>query len=435
MLKSFLRSIGVAIALFAFAPPASAQQTGGEAPPPVDRSATGGAQTLEDILRRQRGEEVPLDQGDAGPAALPDAAPGALATQGGASDAAFWRGVRQGKGETFTVSIPDKKAARLVQDDGETWLATRNGPLLKYSFWALGGMLAALFLFFLIRGRIRVEGGLSGIMIKRFKFIERFGHWLLGISFIILALTGLSVLAGREGLIPALDWANGLINGAEADPNYGQGVFKDYFVPWLGIAKLMHNSVAWAFMLGLVMIFFMWVLRNIPTWTDVIWLLKGGGIIGSAHVSARKFNAGQKIIFWLVILLGASVSASGLMLLFPYEVPLFSETFETVNVVSERIGRPMELETSLTPIQEQQFAQLWHTIIGVAMTVVVLAHVYVGSIGMQGAISAMGSGEVDLNWAEEHHDLWVEQLRRKGELADRDEGVVHARNARYEPAE
>jgi formate dehydrogenase subunit gamma len=38
-----------------------------------------------------------------------------------------------------------------------------------------------------------------------------------------------------------------------------------------------------------------------------------------------------------------------------------------------------------------------------------IAHIYIGSIGMQGAFEAMGSGEVDLNWAKEHHALWVEK--------------------------
>lgn len=422
MLRAFLLSIGFAVALFAAPDPVTAQETTGEAPAANAREATGGAQTLEDILARQRGEEVPLDQGLARPADLPENAPGALATRGGASDSALWRAIRQGNTETFTVSIPDKKAARLVQDDGETWLKTRSGPLLKYTGWALGGLLGLLLLFFLVRGRIRVDGGMSGIRIERFKFIERFGHWLLGISFIILAITGLSVLAGREALVPAIDWMNVKVNGEGAEP-----VGKELFASWAIIAKWLHNNVSWAFMLGLAMVFLMWVLHNLPTWTDVKWLLKGGGIFTKSHPSARKFNAGQKIIFWLVIILGVSVSASGLSLLFPYEVPMFGETFETINVAAERVGQPLHLETALTPIQEMQYAQLWHTIIGVAMILVVLAHIYIGTIGMQGAFSAMGSGKVDLNWAEEHHDLWVEKLRRNGKLTDWDEGVVQSR--------
>jgi formate dehydrogenase subunit gamma len=40
---------------------------------------------------------------------------------------------------------------------------------------------------------------------------------------------------------------------------------------------------------------------------------------------------------------------------------------------------------------------------------VIFAHIYIGTLGMEGAFSAMGSGEVDVNWAKEHHRLWLEQ--------------------------
>jgi formate dehydrogenase subunit gamma len=48
------------------------------------------------------------------------------------------------------------------------------------------------------------------------------------------------------------------------------------------------------------------------------------------------------------------------------------------------------------------------------MVAIMLAHAYIGSVGMEGAFDAMGSGEVDLNWAKEHHSLWVEEEMKKG---------------------
>lgn len=414
--------------------PVSAQDAS-EAPA-ANREATGGAQTLEDILRRQRGEQVaPVDR-QVGPAPLPDGTPGSLAVRGGASDSDLWSAIRRGQSDVISTQMRDPNATTLVQDEGEAWMATRNGPLVKYSAWAIGLTIVLLAFFLSLRGRIKVKRGMSGIKIRRFNFLERFAHWVLAISFITLAVTGFSLLAGRDFLIPMIDWFNVRFTHEHGivDPDYGKNLFASLIV-W---GKYAHNTVSWAFMLALILVFILWVFHNIPTWTDVKWLAKGGGIAGKAHPDARKFNAGQKIIFWMVILLGASVSASGIMLLFPYQVPMFGGTFETINVAAESVGRNPGLDTDLTLMQEQQYATIWHTIIATAMTVLILAHIYIGSIGMQGAFSAMGSGKVDLNWAEEHHNLWVEKLRRKGKLTDFDEGVVRTRPVHHDtttPAE
>jgi formate dehydrogenase subunit gamma len=57
-----------------------------------------------------------------------------------------------------------------------------------------------------------------------------------------------------------------------------------------------------------------------------------------------------------------------------------------------------------------------HAILSMVMIAIILAHIYIGSLGMEGAFEAMGSGEVDLNWAEAHHDLWAEEQRAKGQV-------------------
>jgi len=382
--------------------------SGGEAraqstaePTPVDRSAAGGVQTLEDILRRQRGEAVPSGAGNAPVGASPV----------GPSDSELWRGVRQG--QAFSTTAKDPNAAILVQDSGTEWLETRRTTLPTYTTYAILGIIALLALFLLFRGRIRIASGWSSISVQRFSGIERFGHWLLATSFIVLAITGLSLLFGREYLVPGLDWAHAKMNPDAVDPNFGRDAYA-----WFAVAgKWLHDNVAWAFMLALVMIFVMWFFNNIPTWTDVKWLAQGGGMFRKeGHPHARKFNAGQKILFWLVIILGASLSASGISLLQPGEYAMFGQTFDKLNVAGEAVGYPLGLNTALSPVEEMQYSQMWHTIIGVAMTVIVIAHIYIGSVGMQGAFSAMGSGKVDLNWAREHHDLWVAKLEKKGRI-------------------
>ncbi|MEO0731097.1 MAG: formate dehydrogenase subunit gamma, partial [Pseudomonadota bacterium] len=214
--------------------------------------------------------------------------------------------------------------------------------------------------------------------------VERAGHWLLAVSFIILAISGLNLIYGKDLLIPLI----------------GKAAFAQFSIAM----KWSHNYVAFAFMLGLVLTFIMWVRENIPHPRDAVWLARGGGMVGGGHPPAKKFNAGQKILFWLVMLSGVSLSLSGVALLWPFEFPMFAKTFEVLNVFG--LGLP----TELTPNQEQQYAAMWHGGLAIFMTCVVIAHIYIGSIGMEGAIDAMASGDVDLNWAKEHHSLWAEEV-------------------------
>lgn len=381
---------------FLLALPAMAQDTPTTTVP--DRSVTGGAQTLDDILARQRGEKVD-DSFRRDATGNPDDAAGMagqLGTLGGSSDADVWRALRYGL-DDVKVSTGGPEARVLIQDGGMNWLQFRKGPLATYGAWLLGGTVVLLALFYLIRGRIRIDGEKTGRTVTRFQAVERFGHWLMAGSFIVLAITGLVVLFGRMVVIPLL--------GHEAFSTIAIG------------SKWVHNNISWAFMIGLVMVFFMWVLHNIPNRTDLKWLAVGGGIFSKGvHPPAKKFNAGQKMIFWAVIMFGASISASGLSLLFPFELPMFAKTFALLN----QTGLPQavgygDLPVMLAPHEEMQLATLWHSIMAFVLTAIILAHIYIGSVGMEGAYDAMGSGEVEEQWAREHHGLWLKELQEKGE--------------------
>ncbi len=365
-----------------------------QAPQDIDRSATGGAQTLEDILARQRGESVDNEFrrqfGD------PNSAAGVaeqLGTLGGASDPELWRALRFGEADV-SVSSGGDVAKVLVQGGGMAWYEFRKGPLITYGGYLLLGTIALLALFYLLRGRIRVDGESTGRTVTRFKAIERFAHWLLAGSFILLGITGLFVLMGRTFIAPYLG--------------------KDFNATLLVASKFIHNNVSWAFMLGLTMVFVFWVLHNLPSRTDLKWIAQFGGIVGSKHPPAKKFNAGQKVIFWSVILLGGSISLSGLSLLFPFEIPLFAKTFTLLNGwgVNEWFGMA-PFPTSLSPQEEMQFAQAWHAIVSFVLMAIILAHIYIGSLGMEGAYDAMGSGEVDEAWAHQHHSLWLDEVKAK----------------------
>ena len=353
--------------------------------PPAD-----GAQTLQDILDRQA--QIPVDANDYRRTQIGDPAIAAptedqLGTLGGASDADLWRAFRFGEVD-LSVSSRTAAADVVMQDSGMRWLEFREGPLKNYGGYLILAMLGVLLLFYILRGRIRIEGEKTGTTVERFKPLERFGHWLLASSFIVLAITGLASLFGRVALIPI----------------FGKEAFSAY--AWVG--KWVHNNISWAFMLALVWVFLFWVIHNLPSRTDINWILKGGGLFSKhSHPPAKKFNAGQKLIFWSVIILGGSISVSGLSLLFPFEFHLFEHTFGVLN----NFG--FDLPTTLMPHEEMQLAMLWHAIVSFVLIAIIIAHIYIGSIGMEGAYDAMGTGQVEKQWAKEHHSIWFEEVEAK----------------------
>src|SRR5260370_28014525 len=208
--------------------------------------------------------------------------------RGTASPSDDWRAVKGGlQGD---VSLPNKAAGVLIQP-GESFREWRNGPLYRYGLWTLGGMLLLLAGFYVIRGRIRLSGGWSGRLIERFTGLERFPHWLTATSFIILGLSGLNMLYGRYLLLPLI-----------GPPGFA----------WLTrIGKLSHDYVSFAFMLGIVLMFALWVGQNLPKRGDWAWLKHDGGMFSHGdHPPAEKFNAVPKIIFWRCILVCVSISLS-----------------------------------------------------------------------------------------------------------------------------
>ncbi|MBU8538564.1 formate dehydrogenase subunit gamma [Falsiroseomonas tokyonensis] len=260
------------------------------------------------------------------------------------------------------ITIPDRQAGNLIQPEGRDWRDFHNRTLTWVGGVAVLGMLAILALFFLVKGRLEVEAGPAGRTIQRFNLFERVAHWMTASSFVVLGLSGLNLTFGRFLLLPLI--------GPEA------------FTAVSLWGKIAHNYLAFPFTLGIVLLFLIWVRDNIPNKLDIAWLKAGGGFVGHAHPDAHRFNAGQKAVFWITVLGGTLVAVSGYVLIFPFAV---------------------------TDIAGQQLAHTVHGILSVLMVAVMLGHIYIGSLGMKGAFDAMGSGEVDLNWAREHHNLWVEE--------------------------
>jgi len=222
------------------------------------------------------------------------------------------------------------------------------------------GMIAALAAAYLIIGRLRISKGRSGQKVRRFNAFERFSHWLTAISFVVLGLTGLNITFGKILLLPMI--------GPEAFSSLSQA------------AKYVHNFVSASFVIGLVLIVALWIKDNIPQKVDIEWIKQGGGFIKAKHAPSGRFNAGEKLVFWFALGAGVAVIISGYLLMFPFYV---------------------------TDIAGMQIAQVVHAVIAVLFVAVIIAHIYIGTLGMEGAFEAMANGDVDLNWAKEHHDLWL----------------------------
>jgi formate dehydrogenase subunit gamma len=273
------------------------------------------------------------------------------------------------------IDIPDTKASVLIEPVGRKWEYFHEVTLHWAGAVVILGMIAALAAAYLIIGRLRISAGRSGRKIHRFNAFERFSHWLTAVSFVLLGLTGLNITFGKLLLLPVI--------GPEAFSDLSQA------------AKYVHNFVSFAFVIGLILIVAMWIRDNIPRKVDLDWVKQGGGFIKSKHAPAGRFNAGEKLVFWLALGAGAAVAVSGYLLLFPFYA---------------------------TNIAGMQLAQIVHAVIAVLFVALIIAHIYIGTLGMEGAFEAMATGEVDLNWAKEHHDLWLrDQLAKEAVLGDADE--------------
>jgi len=266
-------------------------------------------------------------------------------------------------------TLPDQKACTIEQPAGRDWRHFHQVTLRWIGAISILGMLVLLVVFYLTRGMVRLEAGRSGRVLVRFSTFERLVHWMTAACFIILAITGLNITFGRPLLLPLI--------GPEA------------FTTWSQWAKYAHNYLSFAFTLGVFMIFMMWIAWNIPNRRDIEWLKEGGGMVGHKHPPADRFNAGQKMIYWIVVIGGTAVAVSGYLLMFPF------------------YG---------TNIADMQVAQIVHGVVALLFVAAMLGHIYIGTIGMEGAFEAMWDGTVDANWAKEHHSLWAESEAAKGHI-------------------
>ena len=223
------------------------------------------------------------------------------------------------------------------------------------------GTLALLAGLFFWKGPTRIDAGRSGRSIARYSWLERFNHWMVATSFVILGLTGLNITFGVYVLRPVI--------GPEAFTA----------LTWWGQAA--HQFLSFPFVIGLPGMLAVWARDNWPTRVDVAWV-KAGGPLAKGHPPAGRFNAAQKALFWFQVGGGAVAAVSGYLLMAP---------------------------ALLDNITDQQAAHFIHGAMAMVLIAVILGHIYIGTIGTEGAFEAMSTGRVDFNYAREHHSVWVEE--------------------------
>jgi formate dehydrogenase subunit gamma len=293
----------------------------------------------------------------------------------------FWRAVREGASGYSAVSGPE--AGVFINNGGQNWRQLRNGMIANYGGWAIVLGLGAIALFFLIRGRIKIDEEASGMSVPRWKTWERVMHWYTAILFVLLAISGLSMLFGRAVLIPLL--------GAKG------------FSAWANLSINVHNYVGPFFAIGVFAMLLFWVKNNIPNATDMAWFGKGGGLFSKAHPSAGKLNGGEKVWFWIVIFVGLiAVCGSGLVLIgWMAQWGLVDATRSTM-----------------------QLAHQVHSIASIIWIVVFFGHAYIGTLGTEGALEGMTTGRVSVEWAKQHHDLWYEEVKDQAGVAETNTGTA-----------
>ena len=281
----------------------------------------------------------------------------------------LWRAVRQREAPASgTTQVEGVETGVLIDRSGEDFRNFRRQDFIGNAAIFIGAFAALILVFYVTRGCIKIPGGRSGRLIKRFPDIDRTIHWFVAILFIFQALTGMILLFGRFVVLPVF--------GQEAFGVIASACLEG------------HNLFGPLFLIALFLLFTRFAAKNIPKRRDLTWLRRGGGAIGEGHVSSGFFNAGEKIWFWAVIVLGLTVSISGLILNFP----IFGQGRETM-----------------------QLMLIVHGITAVLLTTGSLAHIYIGTIGSEGSLQSMTTGYVDENWAEAHHDLWHAEMMERGE--------------------
>ncbi len=263
--------------------------------------------------------------------------------------------------QVTTVQGPETNV--LIQSSGQTWRAARV-PIAFCGGLLFALSLAGLAVFYAARGTMTVEKRPGERIIERFTSADRIAHWLLAIVWVTLAITGLILSLGKGVLLPLI----------------GYTLFS-----WLAtLAKNLHNFIGPILIIAVPFLFIRFIRDNGIGVEDFRWFVNIMGYFKGHEYPSGRFNAGEKLVFWLVLVLFSSLLiVSGLVLVFPN----FGQVRSTM-----------------------QLANVVHMVVAYLAIALACVHIYLGTIGMSGAYEAMRYGYVDASWAEHHHLWWYQDV-------------------------
>lgn len=273
----------------------------------------------------------------------------------------YWRQVREGNAG-YSAVTSGQDANVLMNVSGQDWRRIRNGYVSTYGPFFLLAVVLVLGLFYVFKGPVKLGRERSGRTVARWTANERVLHWVTAVLFVIMAIGGLSLLFGRAVLRPLLGGAG--------------------FAAWASVSKVVHNYTGVLFTACILLMIVVWMQANWPRREDWMWFRRGGGMLGK-HAPAGFVNAGEKGWFWFIAIAGLLVCITGLVLDFP-------------NFGGSRLT--------------MQTANIIHSVLAIVWVGIFFGHVYVGTIGMEGSLEGMTRGEVSVEWAKQHHDLWYQEV-------------------------
>ncbi|MBD1575581.1 formate dehydrogenase subunit gamma [Vibrio sp. S11_S32] len=284
----------------------------------------------------------------------------------------FYQKVQDGK-KGYTTSLSMEHDV-LVSHPSETWYILKEKWMSPLGAIAVLGSLAMVTLAYFIVGPLKLSAPRTGRKIKRWSRIDRALHWSMAFTFLSLAISGMTLVWGKHFLKPVI-----------STDAWGDIVYA---------AKQFHNYVGPIFFILLGAVLIKWWRKSTFKKIDLQWCLKLGGMVGphkGTHPSAEFSNAGEKIIFWMLITCGFIAAISGFVL----DFPIFGQ------------GR-----------RDMDVSNLAHMISALILICGFIFHIYIGLFGMEGALEGMVKGEVDETWAKEHHDIWYAEMKAQGEVEE-----------------
>jgi len=201
--------------------------------------------------------------------------------------------------------------------------------------------------------------------VLRYSFRERLVHWLAGVSYVYLLLTGLAFWS------PWLFWIAVVLGGATISRELH---------PWFGVA----------FAVGVGLMHHLWSRQMRGTEADKAWWASVRHYIRNEDEnvpSADRFNPGQKLLFWGFFWNGLLLLLSGLILWFPQQIPWGLRFLRLAAVIV-------------------------HPVCALLTIGLFIIHVYMGTAMEHGAFGSVIRGDVSRAWADQHHHSWYQQLLR-----------------------